>query len=202
MTRIFVYDDREFPDPDPQMSVEQVKNTLSDFYGEIANASVKDGRATIGVQQPSSDPHIESFDDPDLSELSQEVSAVIERARVKWEETPKYPAHERPAPPAKRRTRREQRSAQASTAVEGESDQQQPEALRLFQEPDLAWAGSASSGRAGGRHQDGYLPRATGRMRRPPLHFSLKAGEAGPGSGGGKSASRRGQVQIWGRDER
>ncbi len=132
MTRIFVYDDREFPDSDPQMSVEQVKNTLSDFYGEIANASVKDGRATIGVQQPSSDPHIESFDDPDLSELTQEVSAVIERARVKWEETPKYPAHERPAPPAKRRTRREQRSAQASTAVEGESDQQQPEALRLF----------------------------------------------------------------------
>ena len=29
--------------------------------------SVKDGRATIGVQQPSSDPHIESFDDSDLS---------------------------------------------------------------------------------------------------------------------------------------
>ena len=25
MARIFVYDDREFPDPDPQMSVEQVK---------------------------------------------------------------------------------------------------------------------------------------------------------------------------------
>ncbi len=44
MTRIFVYDDREFPDPDPQMSVEQVKNTLSDFYGEIANASVKESK--------------------------------------------------------------------------------------------------------------------------------------------------------------
>ena len=42
MSRIFVYDDREFPDPDPQMSVEQVRNTLSDFYGEIANASVKE----------------------------------------------------------------------------------------------------------------------------------------------------------------
>ena len=41
MTRVFVYDDREFPDPDPQMSVDQVKSTLSDFYGEIANASVK-----------------------------------------------------------------------------------------------------------------------------------------------------------------
>ncbi len=44
MTRIFVYDDREFPDPDPQMSVEQVKATLADFYGEIANASVKESK--------------------------------------------------------------------------------------------------------------------------------------------------------------
>ena len=31
MARVFVYDDREFPDPDPEMSVEQVKATLSDF---------------------------------------------------------------------------------------------------------------------------------------------------------------------------
>ncbi len=27
MARIFVYDDREFPDPDPEMSVDQVKAT-------------------------------------------------------------------------------------------------------------------------------------------------------------------------------
>ena len=33
MARVFVYDDREFPDPDPEMSVDQVKATLSDFYG-------------------------------------------------------------------------------------------------------------------------------------------------------------------------
>ena len=32
MARIFVYDDREFPDPDSEMSVDQVKSTLSDFY--------------------------------------------------------------------------------------------------------------------------------------------------------------------------
>ena len=36
------HDAREFPDPDPEMSVDQVKATLSDFYGEIANASVKE----------------------------------------------------------------------------------------------------------------------------------------------------------------
>ena len=93
--------------------------------------SIKGGRATIGVQRPSSDPNIESFDDADLSGLTQEVSAVIERARAKWEDEPKHPAHERPAPPARRRNRREQGTAQAE-AAEGAAEQQQPETLRLF----------------------------------------------------------------------
>ena len=93
--------------------------------------SIKGGRATIGVQRTSSDPHIESFDDQDLSGLAQEVSAVVERARAKWEDEPKYPAHVKPAPPARRRARREQGAAQGSTAEEG-TEQQQPETLRLF----------------------------------------------------------------------
>ena len=93
--------------------------------------SLKGGRATIGVQQPSSDPHIESFDDRDLSGLTREVSAVIERARAKWEDEPRHPAHARPAPPARRQARRGQGSAQAE-AAEGAADQQQPETLRLF----------------------------------------------------------------------
>ena len=83
------------------------------------------------MQRPSSDPHIEPADAPDLSRLTQEVLAVVERARAKWEDEPKYPTHERPAPPARRRTRREQGPAQESTA-EGEAAQQQPETLRLF----------------------------------------------------------------------
>ncbi len=92
--------------------------------------SIKGGRATIGVQQPSSDPHIETFDDMGLSGLAQETLAVVERARAKWEEEPKYPAHARPAPPARRRNRRGQGTAQAE-AAEGEAEQQ-PETLRLF----------------------------------------------------------------------
>ena len=98
--------------------------------------SIKGGRATIGVQRPASDPHIETFDDPDLSGLTQEVSAVIERARARWEDEPKYPAHARPAPPARRQPRRGQGAAQAGAAeagaAEGGADQQQPETLRLF----------------------------------------------------------------------
>ena len=95
--------------------------------------SIKGGRATIGVQRTSSDPHIESFDDLDESGLTREVSAVIERARARWEDAPKYPAHERPAPPARRRNRRGQGEAQASDAEAGaEQEQQQQQTLRLF----------------------------------------------------------------------
>ena len=93
--------------------------------------TIKGGRATIGVQRTSSDPHIESFDDLDESGLTQEVSAVIERAKARWEDEPKYPAHVRPAPPARRRNRSGQGTAQAE-AAEGETEQQQPETLRLF----------------------------------------------------------------------
>ena len=93
--------------------------------------SIKGGRATIGVQQPSSDPHIETFDDRDLAGLTQETLAVVERARARWEDAPKYPEHERPAPPARRRTRRGQGEAQATDA-EGEAEQAQQQTLRLF----------------------------------------------------------------------
>ena len=93
--------------------------------------SIKGGRASIGVQQPSSDPHIETFDDLDVSGLTQEVPAVVERARARWEDAPQHPAYARPAPPPRRRNRRGQGAAQAE-AAEGEAEQQQPETLRLF----------------------------------------------------------------------
>ena len=93
--------------------------------------AIKGGRATIGVQQPSADPHIETFDDTDLPELAQEVSAVIERARARWEESPKHPAYVRPAPPARRRNRRQQGAAQNATAETQEAETQQ-QMLRLF----------------------------------------------------------------------
>ncbi len=78
--------------------------------------SIKGRRATVGVQQPSSDPHIETFDAADLTVLAQEVAAVTERARATWEETPKHPAYERPAPAARRRNRRQQGAAQEQQA--------------------------------------------------------------------------------------
>ena len=120
---------------DPQGSDDAEEQAVGDETGSSEDlkvvVSLKGGRATIGVQQPSSDPHIESFDDQDLSGLTQEVSAVIERARAKWEEEPKHPAHARPAPSARRQPRRGQGSAQAE-AAEGWAEQQQPETLRLF----------------------------------------------------------------------
>ena len=93
--------------------------------------SIKGGRATIGVQQSSSDPHIEAFDGLDEAEVTTEVPAVIERARARWEETPKYPAYERPTSQARSRNRRQQGAAQDSNA-KGAAEREQQQTLRLF----------------------------------------------------------------------
>ena len=63
----------------------------------------KEAGPPSGCNRRRPDPHIETFDYQGLSGLTQEVLPVIERARSKWEDTPKYPAHARPAPPARRR---------------------------------------------------------------------------------------------------
>jgi len=40
--RIFVYDDREFPDPDKNLSPEEVKSMMTDFFPELANAEIRE----------------------------------------------------------------------------------------------------------------------------------------------------------------
>ena len=40
MARIFIAQEREFPDPDPALSVEEVRRSLADFLPELANAEV------------------------------------------------------------------------------------------------------------------------------------------------------------------
>ena len=44
MARIFVYDGREFPDPDPNLSVDEVKRMMTDFFPELQNAEVKEAK--------------------------------------------------------------------------------------------------------------------------------------------------------------
>jgi len=41
MARVFVYEGREFPDPDPNLDVDGVKRMMTDFFPELANAEVK-----------------------------------------------------------------------------------------------------------------------------------------------------------------
>jgi PRTRC genetic system protein C len=42
MARIFVADGREFPDPDPAVSVEDVRKQLAEFLPELTNADVRE----------------------------------------------------------------------------------------------------------------------------------------------------------------
>ena len=120
----------ELPDPDDAGEPDGPTGAESPEDLKVV-LSVRGGRAIIGVQQPSADPHIESFDGLDLLGLALQVPGVVERARDRWEEAPKYPAYEKPAPPARRQRQRRQEPA-PDAADEGEADQPQPETLRLF----------------------------------------------------------------------
>jgi PRTRC genetic system protein C len=42
MTRVFVYDGRSFPDPDPALSVEQMRQQLAEYFPELANAETRE----------------------------------------------------------------------------------------------------------------------------------------------------------------
>ena len=44
MARVFVYDGREFPDPDPNMSVDEVRKSMTSFFPELANAETKESK--------------------------------------------------------------------------------------------------------------------------------------------------------------
>ena len=42
MARIFVYDGREFPDPDSNLTPDEVRKMMTDFFPELANAEIKE----------------------------------------------------------------------------------------------------------------------------------------------------------------
>ena len=42
MARVFVYDGREFPDPDPNLSPDEVRLSMANFFPELANAETKE----------------------------------------------------------------------------------------------------------------------------------------------------------------
>ena len=42
MARKFVYDGREFPDPDPTKTPDEVRQMMTDFFPELATAEVKE----------------------------------------------------------------------------------------------------------------------------------------------------------------
>jgi len=42
--RVFVYDDREFPDPDPKLKVDEVRQYYTTFFPELSNAESKESK--------------------------------------------------------------------------------------------------------------------------------------------------------------
>ena len=93
--------------------------------------SIRDGRSTIGVQRPASDPHLESDNALDLSTLLGRIPGVLERAQARWREARQHPGYARPAPPARRGGRRGRASAPGSVD-EPETAAAQQQTLELF----------------------------------------------------------------------
>ena len=44
MSRVFVYDGRQIPDPDPRLSVDEVRKRLADFFPELVNSDVQEAK--------------------------------------------------------------------------------------------------------------------------------------------------------------
>ena len=44
MARVFVYDGREFPDPDPNASPDEVRQSMTNFFPELANAETQQSK--------------------------------------------------------------------------------------------------------------------------------------------------------------
>ena len=49
MARVFVYDGREHPDPDPSLSVEEVKQAMAAFFPELATAEAQTSQRGEGT---------------------------------------------------------------------------------------------------------------------------------------------------------
>jgi PRTRC genetic system protein C len=44
MARIFIYDGKEYPDPAPEMPVDEVRQSWTEFFPELANAETKESK--------------------------------------------------------------------------------------------------------------------------------------------------------------
>ena len=125
--------DTETTETEPAASAEpETETTPSDEPDELKLViSIRAGRSTIGVQRPSSDPHLESDNALDLSTLLGRIPGVIERAQALWREAPRHPGYARPAPPARRNARRGRASSPGSVD-ESETPAAQQQTLQLF----------------------------------------------------------------------
>ena len=123
----------EQPEPAPAPpAAQEAQASSSSAAGELKLiVSIRDGRSTIGVQRPASDPHLESDGALDLSTLLERIPGVLERAQARWREAPKHPAYARPAPRPRRGGRRGQASSQGSVD-EPETAAAQQQTLQLF----------------------------------------------------------------------
>lgn len=59
MARIFVVDGREFPDPDPNLKVDEVRQYMVNYFPELSNAETKESKRPSMTNSGEADTIIE-----------------------------------------------------------------------------------------------------------------------------------------------
>ncbi len=44
MARVFIVEGRQFPDPDPNLTVDEVRQHMTNFFPELSNADTKESK--------------------------------------------------------------------------------------------------------------------------------------------------------------
>ncbi len=89
-------------DDDPNAPAAQIAPVSDASEGDLKIViSLRDGIATVGAQRSASDAHIASFARRDLASVIEDVLAVVERAKAKWDNQLLNPTFSQPKEPGR-----------------------------------------------------------------------------------------------------
>lgn len=114
------------------MTQEEQETQPNPLVGVKVVVYIVEGAAVIGVSRGPVDPHLETLEispDQGLEAILAAVPEVLERARARWEGTPRFPAYQAPLPPAgTQRTRQQTPGRRQGTG----GQQEEVQAPRMF----------------------------------------------------------------------
>jgi hypothetical protein len=86
-------------EPTTPATEEQAQPTQPEVLDLKVVIHLQGDRTSIGVHRPNTDPWIRIVKDVDLEGALGQAFEVLAEAEARWQEQPRFPAYQRPAPP-------------------------------------------------------------------------------------------------------